>query len=67
MNKFLDLRFTIGIFFLVIGILLLGHSLFSIPEAGFNKTVNLYCSIFFIIFSVVMLLLSIDKKPKDKL
>ncbi|MEO5649455.1 MAG: hypothetical protein ABIR03_05965 [Ginsengibacter sp.] len=67
MNKFLDLRFVIGIFFLVVGVLLLLHSLFTVPEAGFSKTVNLWCSIFFIAFSVIMLLLSKDRKPKDKL
>jgi hypothetical protein len=67
MYKLFDLRFVIGIFFLIVGILLLAHSIFSFPEAGFSKTVNLYCSLYFILFSIVMLLLSIDRKPKDKL
>lgn len=67
MNKFFDLRFVIGLFFLIIGAMLLIFSLTTTPTEGFNKTVNLWCSISFLVFSVIMLILSIDKKPKDKL
>ena len=67
MKKFFDLRFVIGIFFLVVGILLMIYSvLYKTPE-GFNQSVNRGCAIFFIIFSIIMIFLSFDKKPMDKL
>ena len=65
MNKFFDLRFVIGLFFLIIGILLLAYSFTNVHEA--HQSVNRWCAISFIIFATVMLILSIDKKPKDKL
>lgn len=65
MNKFFDLRFVIGVFFLAVGILLLIYSFFN--EAVMHASVNRWSAIFFIIFAVVMILLSFDKKPEDKL
>ncbi len=65
MNKFFDLRFVIGLFFLIVGILLLVYSFTNVHEA--QQSVNRYCSISFIVFATVMLILSVDKKPKDKL
>jgi len=65
MNKFFDLRFVIGAFFLVVGILLLIYSFTNTTVV--HAAVNRWSSIFFIVFAVVMMLLSIDKKPKDKL
>lgn len=65
MNKFFDLRFVIGVFFLAVGILLLIYS-FTNPTVA-HAAVNRWSSIFFISFAVLMMLLSIDKKPKDKL
>ncbi len=65
MNKFFDLRFVIGAFFLAVGILLLIYS-FTNPTVA-HAAVNRWSGLFFIAFSVVMILLSFDKKPKDKL
>ncbi|HEY5461837.1 MAG TPA: hypothetical protein VIJ95_01160 [Hanamia sp.] len=65
MNKFFDLRFVIGAFFLVVGILLLIYSFTN--TTAVHAAVNRWSSIFFIVFAVVMMLLSIDKKPKDEL
>jgi hypothetical protein len=65
MKKFFDLRFVIGIFFLSVCILLLIYSIVS-PSAA-HPEVNRYSSIFFIAFAIVMILLSFDKKPEDKL
>lgn len=65
MNKFFDLRFVIGLFFLIIGILLLIHSFTNVHEA--HQAVNRWCSISFIVFAILMLILSVDRKPKDKL
>lgn len=65
MKKFFDLRFVIGIFFLAVGILLLIYSFVS-PSAV-HPEVNRYSSIFFIIFAIIMILMSFDKKPEDEL
>ncbi|MBS1737727.1 MAG: hypothetical protein JSS98_14155 [Bacteroidetes bacterium] len=65
MKKLFDLRFVIGIFFLAIGLLLLIHSLIATTTVGFNANVNLYSSLAFIVFAVIMLILSRGKRPKD--
>ena len=65
MNKFFDLRFVIGAFFLVVGIMLLIYSFFN--EAVAHAAVNRWSSIFFIIFAVFMIVISFDKKPEDKM
>jgi uncharacterized membrane protein HdeD (DUF308 family) len=65
MNKFFDLRFVIGLFFLIVGILLLIYSFTNVHEA--HQAVNRWCSISFIVFAIVMLLLAFGKNPKDKL
>ena len=51
MNRLLDLRFVIGLFFLITGILLLLYSFFS---AGLAETVNRWCGIVFIAFGIFM-------------
>jgi len=65
MKKFFDLRFVIGIFFLAVGILLLIYS-FIRPSFA-HPEVNRWSSIFFIVFAVIMILMSFDKKPEDEL
>lgn len=62
MKRFYDLRFVIGIFFLVVGILLVAYGVFSSASEGMY--VNKWCGIIFIAFSVFMLILSI-KKPVE--
>lgn len=66
MKKFFDLRFVIGLFFLAVGSILLLFSLAgsASPEAS---RINFWCSISFLVFALLMLILSIDKKPKDPL
>ncbi|MBD0280475.1 MAG: hypothetical protein ICV81_21280 [Flavisolibacter sp.] len=63
MNSLLDLRFVIGLFFLIIGILLLLHS-FLAP--GDMETVNRWCGIVFIVFAALMLILSRQKDESDE-
>jgi hypothetical protein len=62
MNKFLDLRFVIGLFFSIIGILLIVYYfLFSI-----NREVeNLYCGVFFIIFGLIFLIINNNSIQQD--
>ena len=65
MNKFFDLRFVIGIFFLAIGILLLLYS-FTNPTV-MHAMVNRWCGIVFMVFALLMIALAYQKNPKDKL
>ncbi|MFL5788740.1 MAG: hypothetical protein ACJ748_11850 [Flavisolibacter sp.] len=63
MNKLLDLRFVIGLFFLVVGVLLLGYSFVSENKARNVTEVNRWCGIVFILFGVFM---NILRKSADK-
>ncbi|MEO8720524.1 MAG: hypothetical protein ABI297_02950 [Ginsengibacter sp.] len=65
MNKFFDLRFVIGIFFLAVGMLLLIYS-FTNPTIE-HAAVNRWCGLAFILFALIMIALSFQKKPKDEL
>lgn len=65
MNKFFDLRFVIGIFFLAVGILLLVYS-FTNPTVE-HAAVNRWCGIAFMVFALVMIGLAFQKNPKDEL
>ena len=65
MNKFFDLRFVIGIFFLAVGILLLLYS-FTNPTIE-HATVNRWCGIAFMVFALIMIALAFGKNPKDEL
>ncbi|HEX5153025.1 MAG TPA: hypothetical protein VFW07_16360 [Parafilimonas sp.] len=62
MKKLLDLRFVIGLFFLVVGVLLVGyHFIFS----NATETINVWCGILFIAFAVMMLTLSKQEQHKN--
>ena len=65
MNKILDLRFVIGVFFTLIGILLFAYG-FSDMEAT-TQPVNRWCGIIFTVFGIVMILLSFIKDADDEL
>lgn len=65
MNKFFDLRFVIGIFFLAVAILLLLYS-FTNPTVE-HAMVNRWCGIVFMIFALIMIALAFGKKQPDKL
>jgi hypothetical protein len=73
MNKLFDLRFVIGSFFTVVGLLLLIYSFTSSGAANdpqvleHASAINRWCSIAFIIFGVVMILLSLRKDAHDEL
>jgi hypothetical protein len=62
MNKLFDLRFVIGIFFLVIGALLLIYSFFSKAEADM-QAINRWSGSIFTVFGIIMLLISTRKLP----
>jgi len=55
MKNMLDLRFVIGAFFLIVGILLLGSSFMVHFTKENGTTVNRDCGVVFILFSLIML------------
>lgn len=61
MNKLFDLRFVIGCFFGIAGLLLLGYGLME--EKG--SSINQGSGIGFLLFSAVMLFLSFRSKSQD--
>ena len=64
MNSLLDLRFVIGLFFLIIGVLLVIHSFLA--SAADMETINRWCGIVFILFAALMLILSRQKDVSDE-
>ena len=64
MKKLFDLRFVIGAFFCIIGILLTVYSFFSGKD---GVHVNRVCGIIFIAFGLIMIGLSYGGKKKKEL
>lgn len=67
MNKLLDLRFVIGVFFVALSVLLLGYSFFAANLLDDAKTINMICGTVFGIFGVIMVILSFRKNAHDEL
>jgi len=67
MNKLLDLRFVIGVFFIALAILLLGYSFITSNLLDNAKSVNRFCGVVFAVFGVVMVILSFRKDAHDEL
>ncbi len=65
MNKLLDLRFVIGLFFLATGALLTGYYFFSGKSSSEYPSVNLWSGIGFLCFGAFMVLLSGTNKIED--
>ena len=55
MKRLFDLRFVIGLFFGVVGVLLLGYSFFSGDVAAVS--INRWCGVLFLLFGVFMIYL----------
>jgi putative Mn2+ efflux pump MntP len=67
MNKLLDLRFVIGLFFTLIGLLLLLQGFLSADTAEGAQTINRWAGLVFTAFGVLMILLSFQKDAHDEL
>jgi hypothetical protein len=67
MNKLLDLRFVIGLFFTIIGLLLLIHSFIYAGEVEGGQTINRYTGFTFLLFGVFMVVLSFRKDAHDEI
>ena len=64
MNKLFDLRFVIGSFFTIVGLLLLVYMLLA-SEGG--QAVNGWCGGIFLAFGLLMIWLSFQKDAGDEL
>lgn len=58
MNKLLDLRFVIGVFFVIVGLLLLLHYFFAVRDPAVSTIVNRNTGIVFLIFGAFMIIIS---------
>jgi hypothetical protein len=63
-NKLFDLRFVIGSFFTIVGLLLLIYGFTNEAEA---KSINTWCGGTFLLFGIVMIILSLQKDARDEL
>jgi hypothetical protein len=57
-KKLLDLRFVIGLFFLLVGLLLAAYSFFAAGNVKNAAMINRGCGIVFALFGLFMILLS---------
>ena len=64
LSKLLDLRFVIGVFFTLIGLLLLVHS-FVVAAEG--ESVNRWAGLVFLAFGILMIVLSFGKEAHDEI
>jgi hypothetical protein len=61
MDRLLDLRFVIGLFFLTIGVLLIVYSCFTSNDQQYIM-INGLCGALFTMFGIMMIWLSRNKK-----
>jgi hypothetical protein len=62
MNRLFDLKYVIGIFFLIVGLLLLAYALVGTGHSPDGQRVNLYCGLIMAGFGGVMMLLPAQKR-----
>jgi hypothetical protein len=67
MNKLLDLRFVIGLFFTIIGLLLLIQSITGTTALETGESINRWTGVVFGLFGVFMILLSFKKEAHDEI
>ena len=63
MNRLIDLRFVIGLFFLIVGMILLAYSFITAVVDAVS--INRWCGIVFMAFGIFMLVLSYRKDASD--
>nr|WP_294993676.1 hypothetical protein [uncultured Sediminibacterium sp.] len=67
MKKLFDLRFVIGLFFLSMGVILIGYYFLTDINLEMHLTVNKWSGLVYLIFGVVMLRLSYSSSdPNDE-
>ncbi|ANE49602.1 hypothetical protein [Flavisolibacter tropicus] len=66
-KRLLDLRFVIGLFFTIIGLLLLVYSFFATTQLETGESINRYTGLVLLAFGVFMIILSQRKEGYDEL
>ena len=67
LNKLLDLRFVIGVFFTLIGLLLLVYSFTTGGATESAGSVNRWAGVVFTIFGILMIVMSFRKEAHDEM
>lgn len=67
MKKLFDLRFVIGAFFLIVGILLVGYYLLGANDIVGTGSINIKGGMLYIIFGLLMIVLSYAGKQEQNL
>jgi uncharacterized membrane protein len=66
MKKLLDLRFVIGMFFTIVGLLLAIYHFTGTINTALNTSVNIWCGLLFMLFGISMITLSYVQKLTDE-
>ena len=64
-KKLLDLRFVIGLFFLLVGLLLVAYSLLDAAKEKDAESIDRWCGIVFGLFGVFMICLHLAAQRRD--
>ncbi|HEY1114880.1 MAG TPA: hypothetical protein VGE66_15025 [Chitinophagaceae bacterium] len=67
LSKLLDLRFVIGVFFTLIGLLLLVHSFVIVTSMEGAESINRWAGVVFLAFGILMIVLSFQKEAHDEI
>jgi hypothetical protein len=65
MKKLLDLRFVIGVFFTVVGSLLILYHFIGESATESNTMINIWCGVLFLLFGISMIVLSYLQKIEE--
>ncbi len=65
MNRFTDLRFVIGLFIGMVGVVLLLASFIAEPRNDWDQQLNLYSGIFIVLVALGMLLAAFKTKQAN--
>ncbi|HEY8659912.1 MAG TPA: hypothetical protein VIL78_12820 [Hanamia sp.] len=66
MKKLLDLRFVIGMFFTIVGTLLVVYDFVAQKNTKMNTSVNVCSGVLFLLFGIVMIILSYRSKVDEE-
>ena len=65
MKKLFDLRFVIGIFFLIVGLLLLIYHFTGTVNSDMSSSVNLWSGVIYTLFGLFMIVISYTSKVSE--
>jgi len=65
MKKLLDLRYVIGVFFFIVGVLLSIYFCINLKQKT-NAAINIKCGVSFVVFGLIMIFLSYIHETKEE-